>query len=111
MPAGELEVRLPRRIKPGEAISRVEAPRGELFYFLKSNGTDKPERIRVRTPTIFNMTSVVKLAVGHQLADIPMILAGIDPCFSCNDRSIEIRRPGQVNEVWDWQTFRKQGLR
>ena len=111
MPAGELEARLPRRIKHAEAISRVEAPRGELFYFLKSNGTDKPERIRVRTPTIFNMTSVVKLAVGHQLADIPMILAGIDPCFSCNDRTVEIRRPGQVNEVWDWQTFRKQGLR
>ena len=32
------------------------------------------------------MTSVVKLALGHQLADVPLILAGIDPCFSCNDR-------------------------
>jgi ech hydrogenase subunit E len=86
LPEGELVARIPRRIKPGEAISRVEAPRGELFYFVKSNGSDTPERVKVRTPTIFNMTSVVKLAVGHQLADIPLILAGIDPCFSCNDR-------------------------
>jgi ech hydrogenase subunit E len=111
LPEGELEARLPRRIKPGEAISRVEAPRGELFYFIKSNGSDRPERIKVRTPTIMNMTSVVKLAVGHQLADIPMILAGIDPCFSCNDRCVMIRRPGQANEIVEWETFRKQGQR
>ena len=86
LPAGELTTRVPRRIKAAETVSRVEAPRGELFYFLKSNGTDMPERIKVRTPTICNMTSVVKLVVGHQLADVPMILAGVDPCFSCNDR-------------------------
>jgi len=33
-----------------------------------------------------NFTSVIATAPGHQLADMPMILAGIDPCFSCNDR-------------------------
>lgn len=86
MPDGDLAVRVPRRIPAGEAITRVEAPRGELFYFVKSNGSDTPERVRMRTPTIFNMTSVSKLVVGHQLADVPLILAGIDPCFSCNDR-------------------------
>lgn len=86
LPEGELTARMPRKIPAGETISRVEAPRGELFYFIKSNGSDKPERIRVRTPSINNFTSVVGLAVGHQLADIPLILAGIDPCFSCNDR-------------------------
>lgn len=86
LPAGELVTRMPRRIKEGETVSRVEAPRGELFYFIKSNGSDKPERVGVRTPTVCNMASVVRLAVGHQLADVPLILAGIDPCFSCNDR-------------------------
>jgi NADH-quinone oxidoreductase subunit D len=86
LPAGDLTAKIPRRIKAGEAITRVEAPRGELFYFIKSNGTDTPERVKMRTPTIFNMTSVAKLVVGHQLADTPLILAGIDPCFSCNDR-------------------------
>lgn len=110
LPEGEISVRLPRRIKPGEVILRVEAPRGELLYFIKSNGSDTPERVKVRTPTICNMTSVIKLAVGHQLADIPMILAGIDPCFSCNDRSVLIRRP-DGEQHWDWETLRQYGIR
>ena len=91
LPAGELKARMPRRIAAGETIMRVEAPRGELFYFIKSNGGEIPERVHVRTPTICNMMSVVKLAVGHQLADVPMIVVGIDPCFSCNDRMVTVR--------------------
>jgi len=110
LPAGEIEARLPRRIKSGETISRVEAPRGELFYFIKSNGTDKPERIKVRTPTICNMSSVIKLAVGHQLADIPMILAGIDPCFSCNDRSVVLNHNQANTEIWSWEQLRNYGI-
>ena len=98
LPPGELTARMPRRIKAGETVSRVEAPRGELFYFIKSNGSDMPERIKVRTPTICNMTSVVRLAVGHQLADVPMILAGIDPCFSCNDRMVVVQEAGGKNQ-------------
>lgn len=110
LPEGETESRLPRRIKPGETIIRVEAPRGELFYFIKSNGSDRPERIKVRTPTICNMSSVVKLAVGHQLADVPMILAGIDPCFSCNDRSVLITHNQGSSEVWSWDQLRVHGI-
>jgi len=86
LPSGDLTVRMPRKIKEGETISRVEAPRGECFYFIKSNGGEKPERVKVRTPSLCNFTSVLATAPGHQLADMPMILAGIDPCFSCNDR-------------------------
>jgi Ni,Fe-hydrogenase III large subunit len=110
LPEGELTTRMPRRIKEGEAISRVEAPRGELFYFIKSSGTDTPERIRVRTPTICNLASVVKLAVGHQLADVPMILAGIDPCFSCNDRMVVLADGRQAPEVWTWERLRQHGI-
>ena len=65
LPEGELTTRMPRRIKAGETISRVEAPRGELFYFIKSNGSDMPERIKVRTPTVCNIASVLALAVGR----------------------------------------------
>jgi ech hydrogenase subunit E len=111
LPEGELTVRLPRRIPAGEAVMRVEAPRGELFYFVKSNGTDKPERVKVRTPTICNMTSVIKLAVGHQLADVPMILAGIDPCFSCNDRTVQLKDAGNGNSsMMTWEELRKHGI-
>jgi ech hydrogenase subunit E len=99
LPSGDLSARMPRRIKPAECALRVEAPRGELFYFMKSNGTDKPERLKVRTPTVCNMTTVVKLVVGHQLADVPMILAGIDPCFSCNDRMVIVRGADRVEVI------------
>ena len=97
LPEGELAARFPRRVPAGEVVMRVEAPRGELYYFVKSNGSDKPERLKVRTPTICNMTSVIKLAVGHQLADVPMILAGIDPCFSCNDRTGPAQRCRRID--------------
>lgn len=101
LPEGELTTRMPRRIKAGETISRVEAPRGELFYFIKSDGGDLPSRIRIRTPTLCNLASVTQLAIGQHLADVPLILAGIDPCFSCNDRTAAIRREDS-SELWTW---------
>ncbi|MBX3065975.1 MAG: nickel-dependent hydrogenase large subunit [Anaerolineae bacterium] len=110
LPAGALKTRMPRKIKAGETISRIEAPRGELFYFIKSNGSDQPERVRVRTPTICNMASVLTLAVGHYLADMPMLLAGIDPCFSCNDRMVIINPEGREHEHWTWEDLRQHGI-
>ncbi len=109
LPDGELVTRVPRRIKAGETISRVEAPRGELFYFIRSNGTDSPERIKVRTPTMCNMASVLALAVGHQLADMPMILVGVDPCFSCNDRTVVVDQGG-ARGGWTWEQLRQYGI-
>ena len=112
LPQGELAVRLPRRIPAGEVVMRVEAPRGELYYFIKSNGTDKPERLKVRTPTICNMTSVIRLAVGNQLADVPMILAGIDPCFSCNDRTVQLKQAGNGHSsLMTWEDLRQHGIK
>lgn len=113
LPPGDLTVRVPRRIPAGEVISRVEAPRGELIYFLKSNGTEKPERLKIRTPSLCNWASVMQLAVGHKLADMPMMLVGIDPCFSCNDRMFTIRRPDQSaygGQVWSWDDLRRHGI-
>ncbi|HNR02988.1 MAG TPA: nickel-dependent hydrogenase large subunit [Anaerolineaceae bacterium] len=109
IPPGDLTTKIPRRIPEGETVSRVEAPRGELFYFIKSNGTDKPERVKVRTPSLCNWASVLTTAIGHKLADMPMILAGIDPCFSCNDRMVVLKEPdGQ--SVWDWEKLRQYGI-
>ncbi len=110
LPPGDLTVRMPRRIPAGETISRVEAPRGELFYYLKSNGSEKPERIKVRTPSMCNFASVASLVVGHQLADVPMILAGIDPCFSCNDRMVVIRSSGKGERLMRWEELRQYGI-
>jgi NADH-quinone oxidoreductase subunit D len=111
LPEGELSVHMPRRIPAGEAVVRLEAPRGEVFYFIKSNGTDKPARLKVRTPTICNLNSVIRLVVGHQLADVPMILAGIDPCFSCNDRMVQVNRVDRGTEQnMSWSELRKYGI-
>lgn len=112
MPPGELTAKVPRRLPPGETISRVEAPRGELLYFLKSNGSDKPDRLKIRTPSLCNWASVMQLAVGYRLADMPMMLAGIDPCFSCNDRLFTIKQAGGKGEsqLWTWETLRRHGI-
>ena len=109
LPEGELTSRMPRRIKEGETISRVEAPRGELFYFIKSNGSDTPERIHLRTPTLSNIASVTQLVIGQHLADVPMILVGIDPCFSCNDRMTVIRKDSQP-DIWTGEKLRRYGI-
>jgi ech hydrogenase subunit E len=110
LPTGELTARMLRKVKAGETISRVEAPRGELFYFIKSNGSERPERIRVATPTIRNLTAALALVVGHHLADVPMILAGVDPCFSCNDRAVIVNQPGRDHAHWNWEELRQRGI-
>ncbi|MCB8984971.1 MAG: nickel-dependent hydrogenase large subunit [Ardenticatenaceae bacterium] len=111
LPPGDLQAkRFPRRIKPGEVISRVEAPRGEVFYYIRSNGSDMPERVKVRTPTLCNMASVLSLAVGHHLADMPMLLVGIDPCFSCNDRGVSICSSQGEHGRWTWERLRQFGI-
>ncbi|MDH5807375.1 MAG: nickel-dependent hydrogenase large subunit [Candidatus Methanomethylicaceae archaeon] len=88
MPKGEIKVKVPRTFPPNESLGRVEAPRGELIHYTRSNGTAKPERHKVRSPTLGNLLSVCKTLIGAHIADIPLILAGIDPCFSCMDRII-----------------------
>jgi NADH-quinone oxidoreductase subunit D len=107
---GEITTRIKRKIPEGEVISRVEAPRGELFYYIKSNGTEMPDRVKVRTPSLCNWGTITDVAVGHKLADMPMLLAGIDPCFSCNDRMVEIRSNSQPSQIMNWDGLRKYGI-
>lgn len=107
LPEGDLTVKFPRKIPAGETISRFEAPRGELFYYIKSNGTDKPERVKIRTPSICNWIYVLTKAVGSQMADVPPLLAGIDPCFSCNDRMIVVNRRGGDRRIWTREDLRR----
>lgn len=107
---GDIVTRIKRKIPEGEVISRVEAPRGELFYYIKSNGTEMPDRVKVRTPSLCNWGTITDVAVGHKLADMPMLLAGIDPCFSCNDRMVEIRYDSQPSQMMNWDGLRKYGI-
>jgi NADH-quinone oxidoreductase subunit D len=86
IPTGPFRIEVPRSVPAGEAICCVEAPRGELFYYVKSNGTDMPDRVKIRTPTFANIPSFLKTAIGESIADVPANFVSLDPCFSCTDR-------------------------
>ncbi|MFP4321880.1 MAG: nickel-dependent hydrogenase large subunit [Anaerolineales bacterium] len=110
LPEGDLTARMKRKIPAGEVIQRVEAPRGEAFYFIKSTGGDSPDRVKVRTPTTNNIATVATLSVGAQLADVPMILAGVDPCFSCNDRMVRVQHRDNDAQLMRWADLRQYGI-
>ncbi|MCK5017024.1 MAG: nickel-dependent hydrogenase large subunit, partial [Candidatus Peribacteraceae bacterium] len=88
MPKGDLAVKVPliARVDEGlETVSRVEAPRGELHYYIKSAG-DRPYRVKIRTPTYQTFHVLEEILKGYKIADVGPILASLDPCFSCTDR-------------------------
>ena len=64
----------------------MEAPRGELMYFVVGNGTKNLERMRVRTPTLADLPAVLEMMPGAEFADVPVITLSIDPCISCTGR-------------------------
>ena len=86
LPEGEIAVKVKGNPKANEAIMRTEAPRGELFYYAKGNGTRNLERLKIRTPTFANLPSVLVMLPGCQLADVPVNVLSIDPCISCTER-------------------------
>lgn len=90
LPAGDIKVKAPRKAKPNEVVSRYEAPRGENVHYIKSNGTDKPERLKVRAPTLANYPATVSMLKNGFIADIPLIFAAIDPCICCAERAVTL---------------------
>lgn len=74
------------RPKPGEAYGRIEAPKGELGFYLVSDGSPNPYRYRVRPPSLINLTILEDLCRGHQVADVVVILGSIDIVLGEVDR-------------------------
>jgi len=111
MPDGPITVKVPRKIPEGEAFSRYEAPRGEDVHYVKSNGSDKPERVKLRAPTLANIKAMLKMLENYNLADLPIIVAAIDPCFSCTDRVISIKKLDTgSSEIMDWKSLRQYSI-
>src|SRR5665647_800115 len=111
LPDGPIAVKVPRKIPEGEAFSRYEAPRGEDVHYVKSNGSDKPERVKLRAPTLANIKPMLKMLENYNLADLPIIIAAIDPCFSCTDRTISIKKLDTGNsEIMDWKSLRQYSI-
>ncbi|ADV65120.1 NADH-quinone oxidoreductase subunit D [Desulfurococcus mucosus] len=81
------EKKLPRKFPPGEAYTRVEAQRGELAYYVMSDGKGmNPYRVKIRTPSVNNIINTGFLYVGYTIPDLPVILTSLDPCVSCMER-------------------------
>lgn len=111
IPDGPIAVRAPRKIPAGEAVSRYEAPRGEDLHYVRANGSDKPDRVKVRPPTLANIQSVAHMLQDRYLADMPIVVAAIDPCFSCTDRSIILEEKGKKNKkILSWGELRAIGI-
>jgi ech hydrogenase subunit E len=82
LPIGEIQTKLKGKPK-GESIVRIEAPRGELMYYLKGESKVILNRVRIKTPTFSSIPAFVEVFKGSQYADAPAILASFDPCMSC----------------------------
>ena len=85
LPEGELAVKVSGKAQ-GEAVNRIEQPRGEALYYVKADGGKFLERVRIRTPTFANVPALLDMLPGHSLADTPMVVLSIDPCISCTER-------------------------
>jgi ech hydrogenase subunit E len=86
MPSGPVSVPVKGLLPVGEYWMRVEQPRGEVLYFVRSNGGRHLERFRARTPTFANIPAMVEALKGASFADVPTITLTIDPCISCTER-------------------------
>jgi NADH-quinone oxidoreductase subunit D len=85
---GDVREKMPKKVKPpkGEFYSRAENPKGELGFYVVSNGTDKPERVHARSGAFVNLSMLPEICKGYMFADLIMILGSIDIVLGEVDR-------------------------
>jgi NADH-quinone oxidoreductase subunit D len=85
---GDIRAKMPKVLRPpkGEAYARIEGPKGEIGFYLISDGTQNPYRYNVRPPSFVNLTCLSQIAVGHKLADAVVILGSFDIVMGEVDR-------------------------
>ena len=74
------------KIQPGQAVCRHEAPRGQLSHMVVGDGSFNNHRVSIHVPSYKNTPTVPFMLRGNTVADAGLIIASIDPCFSCLDR-------------------------
>ena len=74
------------RVPPGDVYQSVEGPRGELGYYIVSNGDNRPWRVRTRPPSMYNLQVLKKIALGELIADMVVMIGSLDPVFGEVDR-------------------------
>ncbi len=88
IPEGNVQAAIPKRIRPpvGEAFVRSEAPRGELGYYIISDGSQNPFRVKGRAPTFVNLSLLPEISRGYLIADMIAIIGSIDIVLGDTDR-------------------------
>ena len=76
----------PKEVKRGEGIGHYEAPRGEVFHYVRSDGSNRPVRHKIRAPSFMNVPTNQEAVIGETIADATIILAAVDPCYCCTER-------------------------
>jgi membrane-bound hydrogenase subunit alpha len=79
-----------KEIPPGEGVGAHEAPRGEVFHYARSDGTNRPVRYKVRAPSFMNVPTNNRAVVGYTVSDATITLAAIDPCYCCTERALVV---------------------
>jgi membrane-bound hydrogenase subunit alpha len=82
---GDIETRV-KEIPEGMGSGRAEAPRGEVFHFVVSDGSNSPARHKIRAPSYVNVATFKKSCIGQTIADATISLAAVDPCYCCTER-------------------------
>jgi membrane-bound hydrogenase subunit alpha len=82
---GDISVTV-KEIPEGIGIGRAEAPRGEVFHFVCSDGSNSPVRHKIRAPSYVNIATFRKSCIGQSIADATISLAAVDPCYCCTER-------------------------
>jgi membrane-bound hydrogenase subunit alpha len=86
----------------GEAVARVEAPRGENLHYVRMKAGDETlEAWKIRAPTYANLQSVRTMLIGQQIADVPISLASLDPCMSCTNRAVVVDGRSRAGTILD----------
>ncbi len=93
-------------IPEGEGIGRVEAPRGECFHYIKSDGTNRPSRHKIRSPSFMNVASDKVSAVGGTISDATITLAAVDPCYCCTERVAVINKVDNQKLMNGWDLIK-----
>jgi len=88
LPLGEVRTKVSATLRPpkGEVYGHIEGPKGELGFYLVSDGSPNPYRFHIRAPAIINLTMFRDVCVGRLLADAIIILGSIDICMGEVDR-------------------------
>ena len=102
LPDGPVTVEV-KEIPPGEAVGRAEAPRGETFHYVRSDGGNRPVRHKVRAPSYVNVPSFKASCLGQRIADVTITLAAVDPCYSCTERLAVVDQHNKV--IHDYETL------